>query len=233
MADVILGSQSPRRRELLASVVGAERLVLKPPLNSEEAGFEGLSSVSSVSDRLREIVAAKAEDVLARLSAEETEEAAVVVADTAVVAATERTAWASQTQTAAPLTALPENGLIVLGKPEDSGPDWRNVMKEWLLNILSNQTHEVWTLVRVWRRGVSEEALVRTGVRFGPISEQQADWYIRTEESLGKAGGYAIQGYGAAFISGVNGSLTNVIGLPLSETCTLLHGFGIDAALSN
>jgi septum formation protein len=58
---------------------------------------------------------------------------------------------------------------------------------------------------------------VRSQVTFCSINDELLEWYISTGESQGKAGGYAIQGYAAAFATQVNGSLTNVIGLPVLE----------------
>ncbi|HUK65280.1 MAG TPA: Maf family protein [Anaeromyxobacteraceae bacterium] len=116
-------------------------------------------------------------------------------------------------------TAVVLEGAI-LGKPE--GPDHAARM----LRALSSQAHEVLTGVCA-RRGEREETLaVRSVVRFSPLSEAQIAWYVATGEPLDKAGAYAIQGRGGAFVVGVEGSISNVVGLPLVETLGLLGRLG-------
>ena len=64
--------------------------------------------------------------------------------------------------------------------------------------------------------------VVETVVRFVELSERAIDWYIATGEHAGKAGAYGIQGTAGAFVERIDGSVTNVIGLPLAETVALL-----------
>jgi len=113
----------------------------------------------------------------------------------------------------------------VLGKPE--GPDDARRM----LRALSGTRHAVLTGVCLRRAsgalGVELEAVVSTAVTFAPLSGAQIDWYVRTGEPLDKAGAYAIQGAGGAFVVGVEGSVSNVVGLPLAETAALLHQAGL------
>jgi len=68
---------------------------------------------------------------------------------------------------------------------------------------------------------------VRTRVSFRNLTESEIDSYVRSGEGFGKAGGYAIQGRAEAFVKSINGSYSNVVGLPLAETLMLLraHGF--------
>jgi septum formation protein len=72
---------------------------------------------------------------------------------------------------------------------------------------------------------------VTTRVTMRELAEDEISWYIATGEPFDKAGGYAIQGLAAHFISAISGSVTNVIGLPLAEVVTLLRTFGIPVAL--
>jgi len=66
-----------------------------------------------------------------------------------------------------------------------------------------------------------------TSVQFREISEIEAEVYWDSGEPEGKAGGYAIQGFGAVFVQSINGSYSGVMGLPLFETAELLIEFGI------
>jgi len=63
---------------------------------------------------------------------------------------------------------------------------------------------------------------VATRVRFARLGDSEIAWYLATGEPLDKAGAYAIQGAGGAFVLGVAGSVSNVVGLPLAETSALL-----------
>ncbi len=109
---------------------------------------------------------------------------------------------------------------LVLGKPRDV-EDARRMLRE-----LSGRTHEVMTGVCA-RRGDREEVLAATSeVRFAAITEAQIGWYLATGEPLDKAGSYAVQGVGGAFVAEVRGSVSNVVGLPLAETISLLARLG-------
>jgi septum formation protein len=112
----------------------------------------------------------------------------------------------------------------VLGKPADAEDARR------MLRALSGTVHEVLTGVCV-RRAADASALeldvvVATEVRFAPLSPAEVDWYVATGEPLDKAGAYAIQGAGGAFVVRVDGSVSNVVGLPLAETAGLLRRAG-------
>ena len=68
--------------------------------------------------------------------------------------------------------------------------------------------------------------MVTTEVRFTPLSEREIAWYISTGEAEGKAGAYAIQGRAARFIERIDGSWSNVVGLPISTVYRLLAEAG-------
>ncbi len=74
--------------------------------------------------------------------------------------------------------------------------------------------------------GKSAARLVTTVVQFKRLSEDEIAWYLASEEWRGKAGGYAVQGRAAAFVTSINGSYGNVVGLALPETLSLLCGLG-------
>jgi len=111
----------------------------------------------------------------------------------------------------------------VLGKPRDAGDARR------MLRALSGSVHRVLTGVCLRRAHppAVAEALVATEVRFAPLSDAEIDWYVSTGEPLDKAGAYALQGAGGAFVVEVRGSVSNVVGLPLRETAGLLRDLGL------
>ena len=96
------------------------------------------------------------------------------------------------------------------------------------LSLLSGRRHRVCggvTVIDPAGRAVSR--LVRTAVAFKQLSEDEMAAYLAGGEWRGKAGGYAIQGRAAAYVRFVNGSYSNVVGLPLHETYRLLTGLGL------
>ncbi len=91
------------------------------------------------------------------------------------------------------------------------------------LKLLSARRHHVYTAVAVL--GVDKkirERVVDSVVIFNQLTDRDIEDYVRSEEGLGKAGGYAIQGRAAAFIRYISGSFSNIVGLPLFETSQLL-----------
>jgi septum formation protein len=110
----------------------------------------------------------------------------------------------------------------VLAKPADRAD------AERMLRLLSGRTHEVFTGVCLcWhgRRLVHVEA---TRVRMAQLGDTEIDWYVSTDEPFDKAGGYAVQGLGSRFIEGIDGSYSNVVGLPISSVYELLKELGCD-----
>jgi septum formation protein len=112
-------------------------------------------------------------------------------------------------------TVVVEAGEI-LGKPEDED-DARRMLKR-----LSGVVHEVHTAVVLLTEADERAELVTTRVRVVPLSDDEISWYIGTGETRGKAGGYAIQGYAARFIDRIEGSWSNVVGLPIAAVYRML-----------
>jgi septum formation protein len=110
----------------------------------------------------------------------------------------------------------------VLGKPAD-----RDVA-EAMLRSLSGRTHEVMTGIAVRRGDSARIAQVTTAVTFRTLTDAEIAWYLATGEPVDKAGAYALQGAGAVLVARIEGSDTNVIGLPLAETVALLRDVGLD-----
>ncbi len=180
--EVILASQSPRRKFLLqaAGVITHVR-----PCDVDESPLPGEAALA-MTKRLC-LAKAKACDVsgLPHLP--------VVAADT--------------------LVAL---GDTALGQPRDLADAKRMIQR------LSGRQHQVHTTVCVRLGDCVKRQTVSTTVRFRDISDAEIDVYLRHNEVLDKAGAYAIQGGAAGFIQGIEGSLDNVIGLPVAQTLALI-----------
>lgn len=95
------------------------------------------------------------------------------------------------------------------------------------LELLEGKRHRVYTAVSVAAKGQQRTKLVMTQVKFRRVSAAEMNEYIAGREWDGKAGGYAIQGSAQRFIPWINGSFSNVVGLPLAETSTMLAAIGI------
>jgi len=95
------------------------------------------------------------------------------------------------------------------------------------LRLLSGRSHRVYTgITLVTPKGAWRNKLVETRVRFKHLSREEIEAYLASGEWRGKAGGYAIQGLAGCFVVKLVGSYTNVMGLPLYETVSLLVGEG-------
>jgi septum formation protein len=195
---VYLGSQSPRRRELLQQLKVRYALLLPDEDEDAEALEERLGNESPRA-YVRRVTRLKAEAGLRRIERYGLPVAPLLVGDTTV--AIEQT---------------------ILGKPIDID-DARS-----MLQSLSGRAHRVLSAVAVAHDGRIEEALSESRVRFRALTKGDIDRYVATEEPYGKAGAYAIQGRAAAFVERISGSHSGIVGLPLFETMQLLHRFGID-----
>ena len=99
------------------------------------------------------------------------------------------------------------------------------------LRLLSGRRHRVLTGVALAVPGDAiRERLVETMIAMKRLSEQEIDYYASHGEWHGKAGGYALQGYGEVYVRHIAGSYSNVVGLPLAETRTLLKSAGYEIA---
>lgn len=99
------------------------------------------------------------------------------------------------------------------------------------LRLLSGRRHRVLTGVALAVPGSGiRERLVETMIAMKRLSEQEIDFYANHGEWRGKAGGYALQGYGEVYVRHIAGSYSNVVGLPLAETRVLLKSAGYPVA---
>ena len=97
-----------------------------------------------------------------------------------------------------------------------------------MLMRLSGRSHRVLSAVAVVAAERADVRLVETQVYFRSLNKQQCQRYWQTGEPEDKAGSYGIQGLAAIFVDKIEGSYSNVVGLPLAETCDLLREFGIE-----
>lgn len=187
----VLGSRSPRRRELLAEA--GYKFDIVSPLD-DEVSHEWLT--------VRELTVWNAARKAARVC-ELAPDAVVLAADTLVTIDGD-----------------------ILGKPLDL-PDAVRMLRR-----LSGRAHEVWTAVCVRHAvsGESETFQEMSRVHFRELAETAIRRYLARIDPLDKAGAYAAQGHGAEIIQRIDGSYSNVVGLPMERTTRLLRRFGIDPA---
>lgn len=113
----------------------------------------------------------------------------------------------------------------ILGKPADE----RDAVS--MLRRLADRTHEVVTGVCLVSGGAARSGVERSVVTFAPISESELAWYAATGEPLDKAGGYHVDGKGALFVTTVEGSPSNVAGLPVRLVLQLVRDARLDLGL--
>lgn len=190
--QLILASQSPRRKQLLSDAALEFEIVIVP---TEETYPEHLTRAE-----VPEFIAEeKALAVYQQLEATNklNRETVILAADTIVL--------------------LQEK---VIGKPKDA-EDARQILRS-----LSGQTHEVITGVCLLSGDRKELFHSITKVHFNELSEEQIDYYIRHYQPFDKAGAYALQEWiGLVGISGIEGDLYNVIGLPVNKVMQVLPAF--------
>ena len=191
---IILASGSPRRKELLAQIgLSFTVRVSEADEHTEETKPEKLVCILS---------GRKALAVWDELTEEEKKESILIGADT-VVAVDDR----------------------ILGKPADETEAFQ------MIKLLQGRSHQVYTGVTILRQGglqpLEEETntcsiqkkqfFEKTDVLVYPMSEDEITAYVKTGEPLDKAGAYGIQGSFAAYIQGINGDYSNVVGLPVGR----------------
>lgn len=113
-----------------------------------------------------------------------------------------------------------ENELI--GKPADDTDAKR------MLRMLSGNWHEVLTGVALIAPTEARTDAATTRVKFAPLSDDEIDWYVASSEPSDKAGAYAIQGLASRFVERIEGSYSNVVGLPVETVWRLLREMEID-----
>ncbi len=185
MSRLILGSASPRRKELLAQVGIVPDAVFPPNIDESELDNE------SPDKYCLRIAQAKAGAVI------ENDDDIVLCADTIV-----------------------SLGRRIIGKPSDAAT------ARAMLQKISGRRHRVLTAVVVRRGSHQWSKTVVSQVRMKRLSPIELNAYLATDDWLGKAGGYGIQGPAGAFVSWMAGSFSGIVGLPLTETVILLETAG-------
>lgn len=230
---IVLASASPRRAELLRHA-GFE-VVVRPTGVDEDAitaaaGQTLLDTDSAVvaltlgfpkANRVHAVTA------LARARAKA--DAARVDAAAADVDTPARYTPAAQECT---LTLSADTTVVCAGQFLDKPRDAAEARQ--MLRLLSNRTHHVYTAL-VMEAAVNgrspaaaplhQEAIVETGVNFAALDEDLLEWYIDSQEWRGVAGGYRIQERAGRFIPTINGSYSNVVGLPIEAVWAMVRRF--------
>ncbi|MEQ1813643.1 MAG: nucleoside triphosphate pyrophosphatase [Candidatus Nitrotoga sp.] len=194
---IYLASKSPRRRELLKQIgVNFEVLLLR--LQPRTGDVDETPHVGEgPEDYVQRVCQEKVEMGWKSLKLRNLPIGSVLAADTCVIL----------------------DGQIV-GKPEN-----REHAAD-ILQALSGRQHQVYSAVAITFDGRMEMRMSSSKVTFATLSKERIRNYLLTNESLDKAGAYAIQGYAAAFIVHLEGSYSGVMGLPLFETAEILQNFG-------
>jgi septum formation protein len=109
----------------------------------------------------------------------------------------------------------------ILGKPVDADD------AAAMLGRLSGRTHRVHTGVALRLGDRTIDEVVTSLVTFTPLTADSIRWYVGTGEPLDKAGGYAVQGAGGVFVQRVQGSVSNVVGLPLHAVARMAAELGV------
>jgi septum formation protein len=104
----------------------------------------------------------------------------------------------------------------IYGKPADAEEAGRT------LRALSGRRHQVISGLCVIEGGVGRTGATSTGVQFRALDETLIEWYVASDEWRGRAGGYAIQGRGAALVAAIEGDYLNVVGLPVATLLELM-----------
>lgn len=207
MSQIILASQSPRRKELLEQI-GLEFEIC--PAKGEE-----IITKSVPEEVVMELSKQKAEEVAAMVSSYTQEHKDITTPSDILVIGAD--------------TVVAYDGKI-LGKPVDEADAKR------MLSMLSGNTHSVFTgvtLVLIDKSGRAGELVFfeKTDVKMHAMSELEIERYIATGEPMDKAGSYGIQGKCAIYIEKIDGDYNNVVGLPITRIYQELKKIGIDIYL--
>lgn len=180
-------------------------------------------TLASASPRRRELLAQVGlEPRVAVYAIDETPTPGEAAADYVSRMAKEKLLRALQSETGVVLTAdtVVVHDSQVLGKPTDAADNAEMIRR------LAGTTHAVITAVAVGDREEHAIRAVRSEVRFAALDAATIERYAATGEGLDKAGGYGIQGIAGGFVTGITGSYSAIVGLPLFESVEMLRSAG-------
>ncbi|MDX2044935.1 MAG: Maf family protein [Acidobacteriota bacterium] len=112
----------------------------------------------------------------------------------------------------------------IIGKPVDAKD------AERMLRLLSGKWHEVLTGVSLVKDGKTTSDVAVTRVKFAKLSDEEIGWYVANGEPMDKAGAYGIQGHASRFVERIEGSYSNVVGLPVQMVYRMIAEFGLRIA---
>ena len=218
---IYLASQSPRRQKLLKQI-GVRFELLLAGSDEDAESLESIITDEPALDYVKRVTLAKLQAAQKRLIQRDLKWAPILCADTTVV--------------------ISINGNeSILGKPKDHEDAHR------ILHLLSGRTHQVHTAVALLnqtsvidlressdRKGGDPPLLLVSSseVTFKKLDDQLISTYISSNEPMGKAGAYGIQGLAAGFIENIQGSFSGIMGLPLFETAQLLQASDVQFDLN-
>lgn len=110
---------------------------------------------------------------------------------------------------------------LILGKPADARE------AEMMLRLLSGRRHEVLTAVTIATAPATITRVARSAVEFVGLSDEEIRWYVESGEPTDRAGAYAVQGLASRFVSHIEGSYSNVVGLPIALVYRMLVELGV------
>lgn len=207
---IILASTSPRRQDLLSladiefttQAVDVDESVLFEEMPQDYIVRMVQAKAEAAAEVIKQFVSSNNNSTATNLEQKQKEHYLVITADTIGVLA---------------------DGVSILVKPTDKNDAFAMWQK------MSNTQHAVWTAVQlsvvdsVGKVIHTDNILEKTEVTFIELDKAAMEAYWATGEPTDKAGGYAIQGKGAAWVERINGSYSNVVGLPLAQTIAAIQ----------
>ncbi|MBF0210778.1 MAG: septum formation inhibitor Maf [Desulfamplus sp.] len=201
---LILASQSPRRRELLT-----------------QAGLEFEIVPADIQEIM--IPSESPDDYVKRLSREKAQFVAQKFEDLKFSPDTILNQIKDEIKASQTIWVLGADTTVVMGSQILEKPTSKDDAK-FMLKTLSGNVHTVYTGFTLCCQSENRliTNLVKTDVLFKELTDKEIDWYVATDEPFDKAGAYAIQGLGAFMVKSINGSYSNVVGLPVCEVVDIL-----------